>query len=117
MIDWSAPKLQKALDYAGNTHTVDDVRAAVALGDMQVWPGKRSVMITEVVQYPQVKAVRVFAGYGDMKELRQMEGPAASWATSIGCTRLEGFGRVGWLRALQDRGYQARVFCWKTIKA
>lgn len=116
MIDWSAPQLQKALDYAGNTHTVDDVRAAVARGEMQVWPGNLSVMFTEVIQYPQVKAVRVFAGYGDLKELRKMEGAAAAWAISMGCTRLEGFGRIGWLRALKSKGYQARVFCWKTIK-
>lgn len=117
MIDWSAPKLQKALDYAGNTHTVDDVRAAVASGHMQAWPGKHSVMITEVVQYPQVKAVRVFAGYGDLDELSQMEVSAEAWASSIGCTRLEGFGRNGWVRTLRDKGYQARVFCWKSIKS
>jgi hypothetical protein len=116
-MDWSvvAPKLEKALETAGGTHTVADVLAAVERGDMQIWPGRRSVLVTELVQYPRLRAVRVFAGAGDLGELLEMERAIAEWGAAQGCQRIEGFGRLGWRRALQGRAYDVRVFMWRGL--
>lgn len=116
-MDWSvvAPKLEKALEYGGGTHTLDDVLAAVERGHMQIWPGKHSVLITELHQYPQMKAVRVFAGAGDLGELLEMEKAVAEWGKAEGCKRIEGYGRLGWQRALRAKGYDARVFMWRNV--
>jgi len=116
--DWTvvAPKLERALEYAGGTHTLADVLAAVERGDMQLWPGRRSVIVTELVQYPRLRAARVFAGAGDLDELRGMETAVAEWARAQGCERVEGFGRVGWGRALRGMGYdETRVFAWRRL--
>lgn len=116
-MDWSvvAPKLEKALEAAGGTHTLADVLAAVERGDMQFWPGRRSVLVTELVQYPRLRAVRVFAGAGDLTEMRAMEAVVAAWGREQGCNRIEGFGRIGWLRALKALCYQTRVFMWRNV--
>lgn len=115
--EWTrlAPHLERALVYGGGTHTVADVLDAVARGAMQFWPGERSVLVTEVVTYPRLTAVRVFAGGGDKRELVEMERAVEAWARSIGANRLEGFGRLGWLRALRRLAYTTRVFMWRDL--
>ncbi|MBP2311880.1 hypothetical protein [Azospirillum soli] len=107
--------LAKALEHGGGTHTVDDVWEAIEAGRMQLWRGQRSVMVTEVVQYPRLKAVRVFAAAGDMAEVLEMEEVAAAWGKQMGCQRIEGFGRPGWRRVMKGRGYEARTFGWRVL--
>jgi hypothetical protein len=111
--DRCAPWIEAALEYTGGTHGIEDVRAAVAAGSMQLWPGERSALVTEVVQYPRLKAARIFAGGGDLDELRLMGESVMAWAAWNGCQRVEGFGRWGWGRALDDLPCERRVFMWR----
>lgn len=110
-------KLAIALEHAGGTHTIDDVDELIAAEMMQLWEGPRSIAITEVIQYPRVKACRIFAVAGDMGELWSLLEPAiARWAKDHGCARLEGFGRMGWQRVAPKHGYdQGRVFVWRGL--
>ncbi|MDQ6830254.1 MAG: hypothetical protein M3081_15465 [Gemmatimonadota bacterium] len=91
--------LERALKYAGDTHTVADLEEAIALGTMQSWPGPHSLVITQVVTYPQLKELRVCLAAGRMKEIEQITPIMLAWGRQRGCTRAVFAGRRGWLRA------------------
>jgi hypothetical protein len=100
--DW----LAAALNRAGGTHTMDDVLASVACGDMQFWPGARSAIVTEIVQYPRKRACNFFLVGGDLAELLDMKPDIEAWAASVGCDLMQCGGRKGWERVLTD--YRAK---------
>ena len=98
----SWPHLKKALRLTGGTHTKRDIFDGIAVGDFQLWPGRRSAALTEVVKYPQIRAVRVFLAGGQLDELKKVERSISKWAQDIGARRIEIAGRRGWVRALDD---------------
>lgn len=101
--------IEAALEYAGGSHTYEDITKAVAEGRMQFWAGPRSAVVTEVVQYPQYKALQFFLAGGDLKELEAMAEGIEEWGRQQGCTRVVFTGRKGWERTfLVRRGYDAR---------
>jgi hypothetical protein len=98
----SWPHLKKALRLTGGTHTKRDIFDGVAVGDFQLWPGRRSAALTEVIKYPQMRAVRIFLAGGQLDELKKVERNITAWAKEIDATRIEIAGRRGWLRSLDD---------------
>jgi hypothetical protein len=57
--------LEAALEYAGGTHTLDDVIEQVYAGHMQFWPGVRSAIVTQIVEHPRKKVLVFFLAGGD----------------------------------------------------
>jgi len=98
----SWPHLKKALRLTGGTHTKRDIFDGIAVGDFQLWPGRRSAALTEVIKYPQMRAVRIFLAGGQLDELKKVERNITAWAKEIDATRIEIAGRRGWLRSLDD---------------
>jgi len=99
--------ISDALQYAGGTHTIDDVFCAVANGKAQFHPLEKSAIITEVVDYPQRSVCRIWLAGGELDELMQAEKSIAVWAKSIGCDAMEINGRFGWQKKLKDYTAQA----------
>ena len=97
-----APYIQAALRYAKFSHTVDDVWHAVQSQKAQFFPLEKSAIVTEIVDYPQRSACRIWLAGGDMDELVEAEKKVAAWAKSIGCDGMEIIGRKGWERMLKD---------------
>lgn len=96
--------IEAALVYAGGTHTFDDIVAGVAAGDYQFWPGPSSVVITEIVEYPRLRALNFFlAGGGNLAELEAMTPHILEWGRTQGCTRALFTGRRGWTRTFLTR--------------
>ena len=100
--------LDRALRYAGGSHTADDIEAAVERGDLQRWDGERSTIITEIKQTPQQRILLFFLAEGDMTELRGMARGIEDWGRSLGCSRAQLIGRKGW-----ERSPIARFDGWK----
>ena len=103
--DWPRVKehILAALEYGGNTHGEEDVLTGINERKYQLWPGHRSAVVTEVIQYPRLKAVRIWLAGGDLQELMGMERAISAWAKDIGASRIEiGGGRPGWERTLKD---------------
>lgn len=96
------PWLAAALEHAGGTHTLDDVRQACLEGRAQFWPGRNAAIVTEINVYPQMKAVWFFLTGGALEELLAMKPVIEAWAKGLGCTRAECGGRSGWERVLKD---------------
>jgi hypothetical protein len=106
MIDANRKYIEAALEYSGGTHDFDDVKRSIIAGRMQLWPGKQSAAVTEVVEYAKKKVLHIFLAGGDMDELIDMIDSAAAWGRTQGCTSLTMSGRKGWERALAPSGFK-----------
>lgn len=97
------PHIEAALKYAGGTHTPDDILKGIISGQFQFWGGRRSVIITQIIKFPQMNVCRIFLAGGDKHELvEEMEPDVCKWAVDAGCKRIEVAGRSGWERVLKD---------------
>jgi hypothetical protein len=100
-----------ALEYSGGTHKVEDIAEGIRRGQFQLWPGKNSAVITEIIVYPQLKDLHYFLAGGDLDELRLMRPLIEQWGKSIGCSRVSLAGRKGWERTfLKGEGYEPKWF-------
>ncbi len=106
--EWSRcrPWIEAALPYCYGTHTIEDVERQIAEGRLQFWPGMRCAVVTEIVEYPRLKALNFFLIGGELDELlTQMHPVIVEWAKALGCTRVASTGRKGWERVLRPLGY------------
>ncbi len=99
--------IQKALDFGGNVYTIEDVERLIAEGKAQFFPGKDSVIVTEVIEYPQTKNLHMFLAGGNLEELEEMLPAVIEWGREQGCNRASLSGRRGWERSfLRDQGWK-----------
>lgn len=103
-------QIEAALKYSGGTHLFDDVVAAVAAGDMQMWANGSTVAITEVLRYPRLQALHVFLASGNRDELFEMIDSAWTWAQQLGCTKMTLAGRKGWLKLMGKHGFKPTLY-------
>lgn len=109
-LDEARPFLQKALDLGGNTHTLEDVRQGIAEGRLQYWPGVNSAIITEIIEYPQARALHFFLAGGNLAEIEAMYPAVEAWGRDQGCTVASTSGRPGWERTfLKREGWKPRT--------
>ncbi len=104
-------QVESALEYSEGTHTFDDIADGVAKDRFQVWPGIKSVVVTEIIVYPRIKNLHYFLAGGDLDELKLMRPHIERWGKSLGCTRVTLAGRKGWAKTfLRDEGYEPKWF-------
>lgn len=96
-------QIERALAYAGGTHTFEDVEKQYLEGRFQVWPGVDSVVITEVLDTPRIRILHVWLTAGNMDELRDLFPRIVEWGKHVGCERAQGIGRRGWARSFLTR--------------
>ena len=106
MIDKSKKQsvsLQSLIDKLNST--LEDIEDGIENGQFQLWPASESIMITEVVTYPQKRIMNLLFCGGDVEELLEMLPEFERFATYFGCSRLYGGGRKGWQRFLKKHGF------------
>lgn len=92
-------EIESALAYAGGTHTFEDIRAGVEAGSFLAWPGVRSIIITEILQYPQRRVLNFFLAAGELPELEAMYPTVEMYGKLHGCASAVITGRKGWERS------------------
>jgi len=103
--------LEAALEYSAGTHTIEDIAAGIKSGAFQFWPAPNAAVITEIIVYPQLKALNFFLAGGDLDELKAMRPYIELWGKRNGCTRVNLAGRKGWQKTfLRDEGYEPKWF-------
>ena len=106
--EWArcASWLDAALDHAGRTHSLRDVKAAVDRGEARFWPGERSALVAAHEQDPGERRLLIWLAGGERDELEDRLLPLAeAWGRAGGCRRALVIGRAGWERTLRTKGY------------
>ena len=108
--------LQSALDLSGGTHTFEDVVEAVDEGLMQFWPASESCLVTQLIVYPQVKAIHIFLAAGNLEQIKDFDESLDDFARQLDAEFITLSGRKGWQRTLKDIGYQtSHVTMYKEV--
>lgn len=105
--DELAQRLLRALSVAGNTHAPEDVAAAVKEGRMQAWTHGSSLIVTEVLEFPQATALNVFLAVGNLDEVMALQPALEAYGRKHGAKVLRMEGRKGWARVLPHYGWKA----------
>ena len=79
------------------------VRERILAGAAQIWPGVRSVLVTQLTEDGRVTA---FGAGGSMSELLDMLPFVEGFARAQGCRVIEIKGRTGWRRVLSRFGFR-----------
>jgi hypothetical protein len=94
--------LQAALDVAGNLATLEQVKALVDEGKARFWPGKECAFVTEIVQYPNKRALNLWLAGGNLQEILSFEPLLREYARDRNCDIICIQGRPGWRRAIKN---------------
>lgn len=89
--------LLPALKYA-DTHNLQDVADEIEAGNMMLWAGEKSAIVTEIQDFPRKKVLLVFIAGGDIKEMEYISPHIVKFAQDMGCQRIILTGRRGWSR-------------------
>jgi hypothetical protein len=98
--------IASALDYAGGTHTFDDVAMMVLRGQLLYWHLNDACILGEVITYPQRKDLHFFLSAGKLEEITAMQSKMVDAAVSLGCSSMSITGRPGWLKPLGKLGWK-----------
>jgi len=100
------PWLDAALEHAGRTHSLGEVKAAIQRGEARFWPGARSALVALAENDPGERRLLIWLAGGDRTELEAEILPLAeAWGREAGCRRALVIGRAGWERTLKSKGY------------
>jgi hypothetical protein len=105
-------RMAKALQWGGPTHRISDIAALIRDGKAQWWQsaGGDGMIVTEIEQFPLLKAVRFWLIFGDLKECLSLDQEINAWARDQGCTMAVATGRRGWGRAAAPLGWKPHLF-------
>lgn len=97
--------LQDALDYAGNTHDLSDVKVGINAGHYHFWPASDGAIVTEIIEYPKFSVLHAWLVGGKLEQIIDMIPALVDFGRLVGCSKLTGCGRAGWVRALKAQGF------------
>lgn len=96
-------RFEKALKQGGGTHSIADVMQRLRERKAECFPSpsRDSLIVTEVLQFPQLRACNYWVVAGLLDEVAAMQPEIDAWARAEGCTVATATGRMGWLRLSQ----------------
>lgn len=99
--------VESALVYTEGSHTFEDIAAGIDLGQFKLLVAPNSLMLLEVIEYPQRKDLHVFLAAGKLEELEKMTPAVEEFGRRLGCKFITLSGRRGWERTyLRGRGWK-----------
>lgn len=108
-IEAVAPLLHKALRYSRGEMSVADVLYLVAEGVCQLWVGGeedvKTVMLTELVDFPQKRVARIVALAGETAHYASTFEAIQRWAAANGASELEAYCRPSVVRLAKRYGF------------
>lgn len=113
------PNIRKALDVEDTGFSAEDILTCLQMRQMQLWVHPKAAAVTQIQVLPQYKKlVLITLGGEDMDEwLDDLMDTLEAYGRDMGCKYGEQWGRKGWLRVNEKRGYGARVAFYVMRKA
>lgn len=99
-------RLQKALEYGGPTHSISDLIGLLHAGKAQLWERGDGCIVTEIHEFPLLKAIHFWLISGTIKDCLALEHDINPWAIEQGCTIATACGRKGWGRVSAPTGWR-----------
>jgi hypothetical protein len=100
-----AHRLEKALAYAGDTHTISDIGEGIIRGRFQYFGDDDAGVITELLVYPQRRSLHVFLVCGELDAVMAFQPQLIKFARDNGCDTMTCTGRKGWQKVLPQHGW------------
>jgi hypothetical protein len=97
-IDEDRALLERALALEAS-YSFEDVKQGVEHGLFQYWPLPHSVVITQLIQFPQKTVFFIFLAAGEMREIEAASAEILAWGKEKGATEARITGRPGWARS------------------
>ena len=113
--EFAKPYIERAINRQ-DLYSLEDIECRIEKGIMLLWVGNDSAMVTEWIEFPQMKTMNLLFCGGDYEELESMLPSIISFAKACGIKRLHGGGRVGWLRKIpKELGFKSEHVISKDI--
>lgn len=94
-----------ALEY-DPAYSVGDILNEVTECRAELWLGDRSIVVSNVVDKPNVRQFHIWIAAGDLTELMDLIYPRLEErARELGCGIMTISGRRGWIRKLKPHGF------------
>jgi hypothetical protein len=104
--DEKTRRLQIALDYGGNTHSIGDVVNLLKRGDATLFENADAGIIAELHHFPRYTAVHFWLLFGELRSVLALEHDVLPWAIEQGATVATACGRRGWGRVAAPTGWR-----------
>jgi hypothetical protein len=98
-------ELQTLLHDMGSTHSLEDIRAMIEMGEMQSFGVGESWAVTTVVPFPQATVVDIFFIVGELKDFEELQRKIEAFARHIGATFMRVYGRPGFEYLIDRRNW------------
>ena len=92
-------KLEFGLKMA-DEYSLNNAFDYLCMGEWQLFKKNGSIAITRIAQYPQHRSMIILICVGAMEDIKEGLPELEDFARSVGCKRIEAYGRKGWERAL-----------------
>jgi hypothetical protein len=112
--------MEGAAKYTHGRYTVDDIKSSfIKNHNQQLWIAYDDkiygAVITEIIQYPQMKALIMhFTGGIELPKWKdEMLSVLRSFAKDVNCQTIESFGRTGWKKVFSKDGFKSKFMFYE----
>ena len=115
------PMVVKALARGGSHFSALNIFEKLLIGDMLLWLSKRggkieACCVTQIIIFPLARVLSVLLISGsEMENWLRFESDITDYALKQFCTLMEGYGRMGWLRAAPEGWEPVHVLLRKKL--
>lgn len=99
-------RLTRALKIGGDLHSPKDIVQAVKEGRMQSFEKGQSVIVTEMLGYPNGLIMNLYLCAGNLDEILSLLPEVEKFAKDHGCKRVFMGGRKGWAKFADKLGWK-----------
>jgi hypothetical protein len=111
--DQMRERLQKALDFGGGDHSVDELVTETMMGRMQCFHSDDAVVFTQIEKRGKGKVMNVYLAAGVLEAVLALQDEFMEFARQEGCVSVLCHGRMGWAKALPENGWKPKYMTWE----
>lgn len=106
-------RLQKAIDFGGGEHSIEELVRETALGRMQCFHNDQAVVFTQVERRGIGRLMNVYLAAGDLDAVLALQPEFMAYGRAEGCSSVLCHGRLGWAKVLPAHGWTPKYLTWE----